>query len=437
MEEMSLECKLNRITGKIIIYGAHLVALECCRFLISNGKRNHIVGFAVTDTRDNPTDLEGFQVKEIGEYAGQYQACTVIMAMPEKYHKSVESHARSKGFRSFVKVSLEEMSVLKGRELIGEWQKDAGYSFGLEESSHDPTWLNVRETGGTTGRYYKFPTLFYRDTGDVLRETEKCDLWEQYQRSLGQYRNLHEMVKDSRVSAAGPAADMMKIYMALSKRDSAKIVLDTCHAWICPLHLGERNAEEQTSCLYDDVGESIADKNRLLAEMTGAYWIWKNVTGPAYKGLCHYRRHFVISEKEILAMEQNGIDAVLTTARYAPYGVGNMFLAETPVKKAVFASLFQAIHRCTPEDEESFRDYMRSCFYYPNNMVVARNDIYDAYCQWIFPILFQMLDIDLETGYGHTGDRHIAYAAELLTSYFFVKHKDKYCIAVTDYDFYM
>lgn len=434
--EISLESKLGSITGKIIIYGAHLVALECCRFLISHGKKSQILGFAVTDKRDNPAWLEGFQVREIGEYAGQYQAVTVIMAMPGKYHRSVEAYAGSKGFQDFIRVSLEEMSVLKGGQLLMEQRKGSGYPFVLEESSHDNTWLNVRETNGRPEQYYKFPTLFYKDMADILKETGKDDLGEKYRRTLGQYRNLHQIAGGSPALEKIPAPDTMKIYMALSKGDCAKIVPDTYDSWVCPLHLGERDTEARVPCLYDDVGDSIADKNPLFAEMTGAYWIWKNAGGAAYKGLCHYRRHFVISENEIMAMEQEGIDVILTTARYAPYGVGNMFLAETPVKKPVFESMLQAIRACAPKDEEGFREYMESCFYYPNNMVVARNDIYNAYCQWIFPILFEMLRIDLETGYGHTGDRHIAYGAELLTSYFFAKHKSKYCITVTDYDLY-
>ena len=42
---------------------------------------------------------------------------------------------------------------------------------------------------------------------------------------------------------------------------------------------------------------------------------------------------------------------------------------------------------------------------------------------------------DIETGYGHERDRHIAYAAELLTSYFFLKKKRGLKLAVTDYRF--
>lgn len=434
---MSLENELVNINGKILIYGAHLVALECCRFLVAHGKGDCIVGFAVTDSRENPAELEGLQVKEISGYEEECRTATVVIAMPKKFHAAAEACAREKGFGEFIKVSLEELSRLKGRRLLLELRENPGYPFVLEENVHDGSWMDIREAKGERNTYYKFPTLFYRDIKDVLQETRKHDLQKEYRETLGHYRNLHTIKADSRKAAEKSAADAMKVYMAFSKGDSAKISREAYEPWICPLQLGGRDVEMEFPHLYDDVGESIADKNHIFSEMTGAYWIWKNVNGAAYKGLCHYRRHFVISEEEIGEMERNGIEVILTTPRYVPYGVGNMFLAETPVKRKVFEILFRAVHECAEGDEENFRDYMDACFYYPNNLVIAQNDIYDDYCEWIFKILFRMLDIDMETGYGHADDRHIAYSAELLTSYYFAGNRDKYCIAVTDYQFYV
>lgn len=49
---------------ELIIYGAHLVALECARWIIQNGERKKLVGFAVTDMTGNPDELAGFPVKK-------------------------------------------------------------------------------------------------------------------------------------------------------------------------------------------------------------------------------------------------------------------------------------------------------------------------------------------------------------------------------------
>ena len=133
---------------------------------------------------------------------------------------------------------------------------------------------------------------------------------------------------------------------------------------------------------------------------------------------------------------QNSIDVILTMPRYIPYGVGNMFLAETPVKEPVFEAMYQALYECSYEDAELFKEYMTACFYYPNNMVVARSEIYNSYCAWIFPILFRISEMGRKSRYGHEEDRHIAYAAELLTSYYFAKNRSRYHIVVADYYFY-
>ena len=48
--------------------------------------------------------------------------------------------------------------------------------------------------------------------------------------------------------------------------------------------------------------------------------------------------------------------------------------------------------------------------------------------------MFQMEENDRRNGVVKH-DRHIAYSAELLTSFYFAQNKDKYKIAVTDYIF--
>lgn len=425
------------INGDVLIYGAHLVAMECCRFLISNGKGENIIGFAVTKKEENPTELEGFPVREIDEYIARSESCTIIIAMPEKYHACVENYAKEKGFRSFIKVGLEEMAILKGDQLLSKMKNNSECSFTLEECKYDKNWLNIKKLSEDVNKYYKFPTLFYKNIYEVFTETEKCQLLKSYQNVLGEYRYLKNVPQNNNIQAEELITDIMQIYMIFSEGDNSKIYSDNFDSWIYHLHVGRRNQKVSISCLYDDTGDTIADKNCLFAEMTGAYWIWKNIDNVDYKGLCHYRRHFIMSEEEIRALKQNSIDVILTMPRYIPYGIGNMFLAETPVKEPVFEAMHQALYECSYEDAEPFKNYMQACFYYPNNMVIAKNQIYNSYCKWIFKILFRMLEIEIKTEYGHQNDRHIAYAAELLTSFYFAKNREEYRIVITDYQFYL
>lgn len=436
----------------VIVYGAHLVALECARWLIQNGKRDKMVGFAVTDMGGNPDEIEGFQVKRLEEYEKQRQDLTVIIATPKKYHDAIERTLREKGFCHILKISLEEMSELKGHSLLLAQENRRVLPFTLEEDENDPSWLNMLEEKIDDfndkrrieeKRHYKFPTLFYLDGETVFQESEKLDFREGYEKVCGKYRNLHTLpICTAQSMDIRETGKTMSIYMASSAWDcgenswnNQKSGIRKEASWIKRIQVGSKLSQQRNGDIFDDTGDNVSDKNGTFAEMTGAYWIWKNASDTTYKGLCHYRRHFVISEEEILALEQNNIDVILTTPRYVPGGIKGMFLAETPVKTKVFEGMLHAILEQHPEDRGDFEAYVGSCFYYPNNMVIAKNGIYDSYCSWVFPVLLRMQEIDRETSYGHRNDRHIAYAAEILTSYYFVKNKEKYRIAVTDYKF--
>ena len=167
--------------------------------------------------------------------------------------------------------------------------------------------------------------------------------------------------------------------------------------------------------------------------MTGAYWVWKSAPETDYKGLCHYRRTFAVGRDGLKKMISNDVDVLLPTARYIPGSVRDMFLAETPVKQPVMAWLEDALQQIHFEDFDGFCAFLQDHFYFPNNLVVAKRRIYDEYCDWVFSVLFRLLEMEVEKQYDRLEDRHLGYVAELLTSYFFIKNKDRLHIVTTDY----
>ena len=75
-----------------------------------------------------------------------------------------------------------------------------------------------------------------------------------------------------------------------------------------PVHVGKKG---KTDLGYqgDDTGDNISDKNTNYCELTGLYWAWKNLKAD-YKGLAHYRRHFMVKgskgtkEEKVLNRQQ-------------------------------------------------------------------------------------------------------------------------------------
>ena len=78
-----------------------------------------------------------------------------------------------------------------------------------------------------------------------------------------------------------------------------------------PLHVGRANTED-LGFLGDDTGDSISVLNPCFCELTGMYWMWKNLKAD-YLGLAHYRRHFCFRKKHGENAEDSKWKSVLTS----------------------------------------------------------------------------------------------------------------------------
>ena len=68
-------------------------------------------------------------------------------------------------------------------------------------------------------------------------------------------------------------------------------------------------------------------------------------------------------------------------------------------------------------------------YYYGYNMLIARREILNQYCEWLFPILFQC-----ENEIGERTDvyqgRYIGFLAERLMTIFLEQHRKEYKLAI-------
>lgn len=65
---------------------------------------------------------------------------------------------------------------------------------------------------------------------------------------------------------------------------------------ITPIYVGAKINKENLKYLKDSTGDNISEKNENFCELTGIYWIWKNVDADFY-GMMHYRRYLSFEDR--------------------------------------------------------------------------------------------------------------------------------------------
>lgn len=172
-----------------------------------------------------------------------------------------------------------------------------------------------------------------------------------------------------------------------------------------PLHVGHKHAKEDFGYLGDDSGDNISDLNCYYAELSGMYWVWKNYSGADSVGICHYRRFltseegYVFSEAEYERILQE-YDIVTTKLLELPGSYRNGFGAHHKV--STLDETGRIIAEFYPAYYDTFITLVHQNHTYFGNILVAKRELYDAYCEWLFTIFFELqerIDLTFEDDY--------------------------------------
>lgn len=184
-----------------------------------------------------------------------------------------------------------------------------------------------------------------------------------------------------------------------------------------------------TDC-FDNTGDNISRKNSQFCELTGLYWIWKNAAEDIV-GLEHYRRHFMLPIDWMSRMKNYNIDVILPTPLYvAPCIEGNYRKRHT---EAVWDTLLDILKKQGNGDDASIF-FKETTLYSPCNMFIMRNEILDDLCNWMFPIIFDLVEKCgvLDDAYQN---RYPGFVSERLITYFFEKNRNRYKVVYSDKSF--
>lgn len=173
--------------------------------------------------------------------------------------------------------------------------------------------------------------------------------------------------------------------------------------------------------LKDNSGHNISHKNQFFCELTGLYWMYKNDSADIL-GLMHYRRF--LSTKKIASYSNQ----LLNSAEIDRCLLSSEMIMPEPVAMPDSVSVNWARHHglwswlvirdvladISPSYLPSFTNVSKgnSCSLF-NIMVCRRSTLID-YCDWLFPVLFELerrVDPACLDGYQK---RLIGFAAERL-----------------------
>ena len=191
-----------------------------------------------------------------------------------------------------------------------------------------------------------------------------------------------------------------------------------------PLHVGAEGKND-IGFTKDNTGDNISAKNPHFCELTGLYWAWKNLDAD-YIGLVHYRRYF--THKEGRSVEDKRAQ-ILTTDDWLQLLTGHPVIV--PGRRNYYIETNRShynhahhpdgldlaeaiIHEKFPAYDAAFQKVMKRTWAHMFNMFVMRRDLYDAYMDWLFTILFEVEKrVDI-TGWDTYESRIYGFVSELL-----------------------
>ena len=203
-----------------------------------------------------------------------------------------------------------------------------------------------------------------------------------------------------------------------------------------PVMVGTAGKSVPAGWHRDDAGENISARNATFCELTGHYWLWRNVDADVY-GLCHYRRYFSrkfpVGEKrqrilsgEQLSRSMQGYDVLLPKKRH--------YWIETNYSQYVHAHHAEDLRVTREIIAEKYADYlpawdrvMQRRSGHRFNMFLMRKDVFRSYSAWLFDILFELerrLDI---SDYSSNDRRVFGFVGERLLDVWLTHDRPSFC----------
>lgn len=247
----------------------------------------------------------------------------------------------------------------------------------------------------------------YELMGKYLRKVQGISFIEDYQTDRAVIRNEDACV-----------------YMAVSHKDKMLKGIYNEELWIQKIQAGAALTDKRILELTDEGKDSLSAENDLYGELTAAYYAWKH-NRKRITGLFHYRRVLRITGEQLYLLKTKKIDVILplpfvcfpdASGQYGRY----ILPRDIEIMK-------QVLKECERENYIELENLLKSPYLYNYNILIARKEVFDDYCGWLFPMLRQIAD-RCEKEKRDRMPRYIGRIGEVMTSLYFMRNKKNWKI---------
>lgn len=391
------------------IYGAGIVAASVYTAIRALYHKTPLF-FLVSDSGkkgemdEAPEEIDGIIVKRWSEWKQELVPITFLIATPEEHHASIIEALRSMMLQSPKCCEGSELSDLS--ELPIDGPRIIPVTNTMENELMEAYYSTCPECNtvlkllsGTQTKKMALSTVPDIQVFQVKSHMDK-PLCEPHQYSFTSYGD-----------------------------DAVQLYNDTPPAYIMPIQAGAAHTSQSVADLKDNTGENISDKNRNYCELTATYHVWKNCRA-AYKGICHYRRIFDISDgqMQVLLASQDKWDVILPYPSVYYPDIEKEHIRY--VKEPDWEAMLRALEEVAPEYLEAYEKYVAAGeqHFFNFNMLIAKEEVFDDYCGFLFRVLERTEELTTPKGW-ERADRFAGYLGENLTTLYFLKNREKLKIA--------
>lgn len=410
---------IKKMHNNLYLYGAGIVGKGLFNELEHIGVQ--VQAFLITKGK-NEREFEGVPIVCIDEIE-ILEPASIVLAVGEKYKEEIKEKLRLLDYLKYV----QEINIYDIRSIyILKLIKDSNLSI-IPETGIEMSYEVIEDKQSDFRCRFLKDEYIYNES--IKNELEKGELPKNFRDIFGDFLMIRKdnQLHDKYVS------NSCKILVATCHKDhyERNIVEDDIFT---PIQVGRALTNVSTQELTDNVGYSISERNYNYCECTALYSMWKNQLFKEvnYIGLCHYRRRIRLSKVQMHSLDYQGIDMVFTIPTYIS-DIEAHFSMCTKNTEA-WEVLRQAIYKVASRYKEAFDIFERQHFVCQCNISIMRRDIFDEYCEFIFPVLEYVENYYLERV--DRRDRYLGYLAEPLLSVFALKHKNEYKIAYENMEYY-